>query len=385
MGDPGIFYLDAWFEDTRFSIASIVAVPVTTAISTAAVLLRFWCKISLKSGIHADDWWILATLLSFYGAQSATLWGLIKGIGVLPKGAFVVGPVPSIMEDKRPANYLESLFIFFTITLFTLYAAKISVCLLYRRIFATRSYLTLSTIAMGVATAWFVSVFIVNLIICIPVDLFWNRKKGEECLNFDLFYLLIGIFETIIDTLILVLPIRAVSNLKMSLKTKIVVSGIFLVGGITVITNISADLWVPAICAICQAVLWTEIHIAVVILCACLPVYRPVLTGLGCCYSWLRERLQFSIQTLRPSQTKTRATNTSSVDYDRSNYPMVRLHSSDRGHYVQDHFLSHESHVALVPGPVVATHISSIRADGPSRPIDVPRDGILRTRDIDVV
>lgn len=85
---------------------------------------------------------------------------------------------------------------------------------------------------MGIATAWFVAAFITNFIICLPVDLFWHRLKPGKCLNFNLFYLLIGVFETVIDVLILALPIRAVFGVKMSMKTKLVVSSIFLLGGL---------------------------------------------------------------------------------------------------------------------------------------------------------
>lgn len=85
---------------------------------------------------------------------------------------------------------------------------------------------------MGVATAWFIGVQIANLCICLPIDIFWHRTKPGRCLNFNLFYLVAGITETVIDAAILALPIRAVFTVQIALKTKLLVSGIFLLGGL---------------------------------------------------------------------------------------------------------------------------------------------------------
>lgn len=85
---------------------------------------------------------------------------------------------------------------------------------------------------MGVATAWFIGVQIANLCICLPIDIFWHRMEPGRCLNFNLFYLIAGITETVIDAAILALPIRAVFTVQIALKTKLLVSGIFLLGGL---------------------------------------------------------------------------------------------------------------------------------------------------------
>lgn len=52
-----------------------VASVVCLSIMTVAVVLRFWCKAVSKAGIHADDWWILLTVISWAGADTAVIWG----------------------------------------------------------------------------------------------------------------------------------------------------------------------------------------------------------------------------------------------------------------------------------------------------------------------
>jgi hypothetical protein len=85
---------------------------------------------------------------------------------------------------------------------------------------------------MGISTAWFIAAEVASLLMCIPIDSFWHRMTPSRCLNFNLFSLIIGIFDIVIDTAILILPVRAVLSLQMPTRTKVLVSGIFLLGGL---------------------------------------------------------------------------------------------------------------------------------------------------------
>jgi hypothetical protein len=85
---------------------------------------------------------------------------------------------------------------------------------------------------MGISIAWFIAAEVASLLMCIPIDSFWHRMTPSRCLNFNLFSLIIGIFDIVIDTAILILPVRAVLSLQMPTRTKVLVSGIFLLGGL---------------------------------------------------------------------------------------------------------------------------------------------------------
>jgi hypothetical protein len=54
----------------------VISAIICMAISVLAVGLRFWCKINLNAGVHADDWWILASLLIYLGTEAAAVWGI---------------------------------------------------------------------------------------------------------------------------------------------------------------------------------------------------------------------------------------------------------------------------------------------------------------------
>lgn len=81
-----------------------------------------------------------------------------------------------------------------------------------------------------VCIAWLIPVVVVGLCICFPLDKLWNPLKPGRCLDFNLYYLIIGIIETLLDLAILVLPVRAVFKVQLPLKKRFMLAGIFLLG-----------------------------------------------------------------------------------------------------------------------------------------------------------
>lgn len=135
-----------------------------------------------------------------------------------------------------------------------------------------------------------------------------------------------------------------------------------------------------------QSDLWTKIHITVAILCACLPVYKPVRAGFGHLLLGIREHLYSPIQSLWSGLTAPNTSNPGGSEHGSSSHPMQRLASSDKSRYVENSYLPHDSDVALVPGPGgVANHISTVPVDGQLQGVRIPKKGILHTRDVDVV
>lgn len=113
---------------------------------------------------------------------------------------------------------------------FVLYAVKMSILILYRRIFSTRRYRITSAVLMAVSSVWFIATMAGNLVICTPIDHFWHRTTPGRCLNFDLYFLVVGVVEIVLDLAILVIPVWGTLSLQMALRTRILVLGIFLVG-----------------------------------------------------------------------------------------------------------------------------------------------------------
>lgn len=109
---------------------------------------------------------------------------------------------------------------------------KISVLCLYRRIFSTQKF-RFTFLYVGILTfLWFLAVELATIMTCLPPEKFWNRETPGTCLNFNVFTLAYSICEIIIDTVILCLPLGMISTLHLSRRNKILLSGIFLLGGL---------------------------------------------------------------------------------------------------------------------------------------------------------
>ncbi|KAK3995689.1 hypothetical protein QBC44DRAFT_366483 [Cladorrhinum sp. PSN332] len=261
-----------------------LAVNVTVnAIAVIATILRFWCKLSTQNGVHADDWWMLATTISFLCAETPILWGLFQG----SEGKEMAQIINELRTDfsaeklRRMENFLMSIFIGNTILYLSFFLARMSILSLYRRVFATPKFKKACLMLMVFNLAFFIAAEVTNLCICIPIDIFWHRlKTGGRCLNFNLFSFIVGLVELVLDTAILLLPIRAIISLQMPTKTKVLISGIFLVGGFAIITGILKVYYQYRpngfYVNFNQAELWYHIHGLTVVICACLPVYGPL-------------------------------------------------------------------------------------------------------------
>ncbi|KAK8047468.1 hypothetical protein PG996_015532 [Apiospora saccharicola] len=129
-------------------------------------------------------------------------------------------------------HYFKATYIGLSTSPFVLSAVRVSLCLLYRRIFATPSFRRKSTIVIAMCIVGQIANSITNLCMCFPLSKFWNPLQPGQCINGDLFFLLICIVETLLDVVVMALPVRAIFFVQIPLKTKLVVAGIFLLGGL---------------------------------------------------------------------------------------------------------------------------------------------------------
>ncbi|KAL8998426.1 MAG: hypothetical protein Q9188_006111, partial [Gyalolechia gomerana] len=71
-----------------------------------------------------------------------------------------------------------------------------------------------------------------------------------------------------------------VSKLQLELRTKIMVCMIFLMGGVVLFTGVIRIILVykphSQYVSFTQCILWMQLHLATAIICACLPIYRPL-------------------------------------------------------------------------------------------------------------
>ncbi|OQE72644.1 hypothetical protein PENNAL_c0094G10481 [Penicillium nalgiovense] len=168
---------------------------------------------------------------------------------------------------------------------------KVSILLLYRRIFSVPKFQLASLLAGGLVLAWCLAVFITVLVQCRPISFNWNKNQSGTCINAKSFFFGNAISNLLIDVIILALPIPMVLQLQLRLSQKLTILGIFLLGGFVCVASIMRVVTLDIFnddtsYSIMEAATWTFVEPCVGIICACLPAMRPLLRALCCSFSW---------------------------------------------------------------------------------------------------
>ncbi|KOS38776.1 hypothetical protein ACN38_g10398 [Penicillium nordicum] len=169
---------------------------------------------------------------------------------------------------------------------------KVSILLLYRRIFSVPKFRLVSLVTGCLVLSWCLAVFITVLLQCRPISLNWNKEQTGTCINPKPFFFGNAISNLLIDVVILALPIPMVFQLQLRLSQKLTVLGIFLLGGFVCVASVMRVVTLNIFenddisYSIMEAATWTFVEPCVGIICACLPTMRPLLRALCCSFSW---------------------------------------------------------------------------------------------------
>ncbi|KAL4862831.1 hypothetical protein BDV12DRAFT_206977 [Aspergillus spectabilis] len=251
-------------------------VAAVMAIATVFVVLRFWARTVNNSGIAYDDWSLLVALAFAYGTGVCCILGGKYGIG---EHIWVVEPDDVLMSMKI-------IFAYVILYATTVPMVKLSVLLLYRRIF--RLAWTLYICAF-LSIGYTISVTTSISLACVPTSYFWTQwvdpTNGGKCrINLYLFYLWNGVANLLTDVIILCIPIPIVWRLQMHRSQKLAISGIFLLGsfvcvatGVRIYTITKMKSSVDITWVIGDAMIWSNVEPCIGIVSACLPTLRPLL------------------------------------------------------------------------------------------------------------
>jgi hypothetical protein len=138
--------------------------------------------------------------------------------------------------DYAPhATFLKVSFITAILYFSVVTAIKISILLMYRRIFSV-DYFRLESLLVGIiVVVWWIVGTIATIISCLPIDRLWmGPSAGGYCFDFNIFWMAMGAVELVVDILILLLPVNVILGLRMSKQQRVLLVGIFLLGGLYV-------------------------------------------------------------------------------------------------------------------------------------------------------
>lgn len=113
---------------------------------------------------------------------------------------------------------------------------KLGIVFMYNRIFAVGTALRYRVrVVIALTVGWWVGCIAARLASCVPFK--WNWINGVDkyqdyCFNYNVFWMVTGTCEVVLDVLTLVLPLSVLIKMRLSLRQKITSSSIFLLGGL---------------------------------------------------------------------------------------------------------------------------------------------------------
>ncbi|KAL4917132.1 hypothetical protein BDW62DRAFT_218351 [Aspergillus aurantiobrunneus] len=261
----------------------ITVASIMTFLATMIVVLRITTRV-LTISAKWDDWACAGALIFAYGFLTTTV--LVATVG---RAGYQITQYDLATLGKWSQICLANNVLYNnSVTL-----SKISILLLYRRIFTVSKTLHTASWVVGsvVVGSYFAAVF--GLIFTTnPVHAQWQPWIPHTSIHSKAFWIAMGAINVALDIAILCLPQPVVWGLKQTRKRKVLVSLVFAMGGFVCIASI-VRLYYMATIDVANVTLtmsvpgmWTMIEMNMTILCACFPIVPSMLK----CYRQQRSK-----------------------------------------------------------------------------------------------
>ncbi|KAI4215198.1 MAG: hypothetical protein LQ351_002513 [Letrouitia transgressa] len=198
----------------------IAAYTICGTLAVVSVGSRFLSRRLNTSGIEADDY--------------AALVGMICALG------YIVGQAVAIKHglgrhrilSTAPIQSGKAVLVSIIMYLASMAATKISILLLYRRIFPIWKLRCIGwAVGIFIFAYSFAAVFAV-IFACHPVEGVWNPLVSAKCNNTNATVLVMAIFNVVTDVIVLVLPMPVIWELQLPKTRKFQVMAVFLLGSL---------------------------------------------------------------------------------------------------------------------------------------------------------
>lgn len=271
----------------------VVAVAVIlTSLSTVAVGTRFYVRLKKRIQLKSDDWTILVALILTWILSVLLIVGsAMGGIGGHTKVDKTTGH--DIITSKEPiAVKIE--FSYFLVLTLTLGMIKMSVLLMYRRLFLGTLFSRYSLLMCVVIVLFSLSFFFAFAFQCrTNIQNWWTSVETIEryCDNTGAIDFGFVIADVLTDIMILVIPIPIVWRLQLSTPQRIGLIGIFLLGTIATAAGVARMVIVTLDDLdtntgfrdlrglITNILIWGQVEASIAVVAACLPTLRPLFHG----------------------------------------------------------------------------------------------------------
>ncbi|KAJ5496463.1 hypothetical protein N7463_008450 [Penicillium fimorum] len=248
-----------------------------TGLAAIIVGLRTISRIFIVKMFGLDDWTMVAAtifavlnvVVAGFGVEHGTgkhKWNLTKA-------------------DVLPAAKVR----YVTHIIYTLISGliKVSICLLYLRLFPNIRVISLGTIAF--VTAMSIAIMLATIFQCSPIDAAYDEKKYEHytCFASIPFWYSTAALSLATDVWILLLPLKTVLGLHLGTRKRFVVAILLSLGSFACIASIIRMVYIVELYRSSDPSwdtfgisIWSGIELAVAIIAASIPATKPIMNRL---------------------------------------------------------------------------------------------------------
>ncbi|KAF7864402.1 hypothetical protein EAF04_006536 [Stromatinia cepivora] len=201
-------------------------------ISFLVVATRCGTRWAVSRTFGLDDAFIIASLLLAIGSMVAVTIGIRSGLGLLDWESGSQSQLDGLQKAVYSFNFLFILSQFFS---------KLSILVFIRSLTPNRTHRNLDTFFIVLTVCWGITAGFGLIFQCDTPEV-WNFLHGE-CISRLAFYTYVEILNIILDSVLVLLPIMVVWNLKLALKPKLMIVSCF----------------IPRICVIAALIVQLEI------------------------------------------------------------------------------------------------------------------------------
>jgi hypothetical protein len=127
----------------------------------------------------------------------------------------------------------------------TLGFTKISIILLYLRIFITGTFQRVAYGFLVMITIWTIGTIMATIFQCVPVRASWDLSvKHPWCINKDAFWYAFAATDTVTDFAIFLLPLKPIFGLHLPRREKLGLLAVFGIGALSVFSA-QCNLFLP--------------------------------------------------------------------------------------------------------------------------------------------
>ncbi|KAL4960764.1 uncharacterized protein BDV14DRAFT_211525 [Aspergillus stella-maris] len=252
----------------------VLPVAITfVSVATVVVALRIYTRLRLIRTPGWDDWFLLLALATDYAFFGIILTEHAHGMGK---------PVSSLSPNEFR---MQIKMLYFSVPMYnlTLNLTKISMVILYMRLFTTRKYRIFLIILLILVVASGLYMVLGTLLICVPVQAFWYQQY-EHCVSRPLVWCLTAAMQIVSDLVIVAAPMPQLISLRVPPRQKICLMAIFALGLFVCATGVAR---LHSLVMLIKSedrsrhngfvTTWSFVESNVALVCASLPTFRQLI------------------------------------------------------------------------------------------------------------